>query len=581
MPSWTTSVLTVVLSAAVASTATAGVFDGEWIGGFRAGEEWVLLQTRFGGEDADMTGRADVPARGLHDVLMRHVQAGERSLAFEIASKHGTLHFTGTVTEQGTLSGLVRHGTERTRFELFPARRLSAIELGRVQGSFVADDHVILLYADGNALGYIDYDTGQLGRLFPLRDGRLVAGPDGASGPAISLTVVVERNREDQVTGFSWAPRGKPVRRYRRSRAYRSETARFHSRDGVALSGVFLIPNTTGPHPALVMASGSGPTRATSLMPYADSLVRGGVAVLLFDKRGVGASGGNHFEAGIELQAADAVAGVDWLYDHPAVDADRIGIVGMSLGGWVAPLAASMSERVRFIVLEAAPAITPAEHERLRVERQMKADGLSSRLINQALSFMDKKFDVARTGRGWDALRALREAGARAGWLPYVNAPTSLESLRWSWDHLLSYDPRPALQALDIPVLALHGRADTVVDSTVNATVLESLITTHERNLTVRQIPGANHSFLEASGAPGERAFVRGYFEQRVAWVLAQGRPAVERRPIMEPASDAIDPIEAAGTVLPLPPQCGSVSGGGTGVLPCAAPPPATYALEP
>ncbi|MGE3844388.1 MAG: alpha/beta hydrolase family protein [Vicinamibacterales bacterium] len=570
-----------VLSAAMVPTAAAGPFEGEWIGGFQIGQEMVWLQVRFGGSDANMTGRADVPAHGLRDALLRHVQGDDRRLAFEIVGTDDTFSFTGALTGQGTLSGSVRAGSRRTRFELRPSRRLSAVELGRIQGGYVVDDHVLLLYGDGNALGYIDYDTGQLGRLFPLRDGRFAAGLE-LPGQDPSLIVVAERDGEDRVVGVSWQLRGKPVRHYRRSQAYRSEAAQFRSRDGVMLSGVFLIPNTPGPHPSVVVASGSGATHATSLMPYADSLARGGVAVLLFDKRGVGASGGTYLEAGIDVQAADALAGVDWLHAHPAVDADRIGIVGMSLGGWVAPLAASRDDRVTFLLLEAAPAVTPAAHERLRVERQMKAADWPSRDIDQALAFMDRKFEVARTGIGWDELNERRARGLREGWLTYVNAPVSLEALRWSWDHLLSYDPRPALESLRVPVLALYGGADTVVDSNLNATVLEGLLAAHARNVTVRKIPDANHSFLRNDSAPGRaRAFVRGYFEQRVAWVLSQGRPSAERRPVLEPSTETPDPIEAAGTVLPRPPQCGSVPGGDTGVLACAAPPPATYMLQP
>lgn len=575
-----------VLCAATAGPVSAGGFDGEWIGGFEAGGEWVFVQARIGGEGANMTGRADLPLRGERDILLASVTAHGRQLTFELPGAHDNLVFTGALEKDGTLAGLVRQGQARSRFELLPSRRLSFAELTSLEGTYDLGDERVLLYADGKALAYVEYATGRTGRLFPLRDGRFVAGPTLAAGFPIDLTVVVERDASGLAIALSWHRTGRDGRRLLRLHPYRIESAAFESQDGARLSGRFLVPNTPGPHPAVLFVSGSGPTQASRLMPYADSLARGGVAVMIHDKRGVGASSGEYAKAGIALLAADATAGVRWLAGQSSVDAARIGLIGASLGGWVAPLAATMSPDVRFLIVEAAPSVNPAEHERLRVRRQMEADGHSPRAVTRALAFLDQKFDVAQTGTGWDALIEKRDQGAREGWLQYVNVPTSLAGLRWSWEHLLSYDPLPALRQLRIPILALYGDRDTVVDAAVNAAgIRAALAEGRQADLTLKVLNSANHSFLTAvSGGPAEtgrlRGFDRDYFDQRVAWVLAHAGPPSRRPVIGEPSVAPSHPLETAGEVLPGLPQCGGRPDGAN-ALPCLGPPAATYSQQP
>ena len=122
----------------------------------------------------------------------------------------------------------------------------------------------------------------------------------------------------------------------------------------------------------------------------------------------------------------------------------------MSLGSWVAPLAARRSPDVAFIIAESAPALTPIEHERFRVERQLRADGFPREVVARARSFMEQKFKVARTGQGWTDLTAAMGRAAREGWISYINPPSSLENLQWHWTHVLSYDPLPVLEQLDL-----------------------------------------------------------------------------------------------------------------------------------
>ena len=138
---------------------------------------------------------------------------------------------------------------------------------------------------------------------------------------------------------------------------------------------------------------------------------------------------------------------------------------------------------------------------------------------------MDQKFEVARTGDGWDALQATMVRGAREGWLSYVNPPPSLENLRWNWDHILAYDPAPALEALTCPVLVLYGGLDTIVPARVHKERMRAALErARTRDVTIKVFDQANHAFLQAvtggrRETPALKGFVAGYLGTHIAWL--------------------------------------------------------------
>lgn len=524
---WRPALLSLCVSCAfMGSPASAGPFEGQWIGGMQGKDSWIYLQARFGGEGADMTGRVDLPQNGEEALLLERVSAQASRLQFEIPGSGGNLVFDGQARGADRVVGTVRQGWAKSRFELLRLRPLSVPQMNDLSGEYVGDTpgDVVLVFAQSSVLSYTDYANGRIGRLFALADGRFVAGPSVTAGFPVEITLQPLKDGQQ----IRWTrPDGK-TRVLTRRPSYRIETVSVPSVDDVTLAGRLLVPRGQGRHPAVVMVPGSGRTTAESLMPFAHSLARAGIAVLVHDKRGVGDSTGSYGRAGIRELADDAVAAVEWLTRHPEIDGMRIGLVGTSLGGWVAPLAATRTRHVRFLVLESPPAVTPAAHERLRVESQMRADGARPEHITSALAFMDRKFAVGRTGEGWEDLQADVARGERDGWVQYVNRPQSLESMRWNWEHVLSYDPAPVLRQLRLPILALYGDRDRIVDPVRNREALEeALAMAGNREVTVHTFAEANHNFMAAvTGGPGEAArlqgFVDGYFDTRTSWLLAR-----------------------------------------------------------
>jgi dienelactone hydrolase len=553
-----------VFSACASSGAHAGPFEGEWIGGYQEKDEWVFVKVVLGGEGSAPTGRIDFPMVGIRALLLRNVRFEGAAVVFELHrapdSDVDDLVFHGR-HDNGRIKGHVRQRWKWTGFELIKMIRLPDSIIQSTVGNYeLGPGRTLLVYVSPQGLAYVDYATGRLGHLFAIAPDTFVSGPTVTSGYPVELTVRVERAEDGRVTGLTWTPAGRATQRAARRTYYRTEDVTFAS-GGVRISASLLMPAGPGPFPAVVMIHGSGPTDRASLMPVADALARNGVAVVAPDKRGAGRSTGDWVRATFDDLADDALAAVAFLKQRAGIDPHRIGLQGASLGGWVAPLAASRSSDVRFVIVEAAPTISPAEHERRRVERQMLADGVRREIVSRALAFMDRKFEVGRTGEGWDALVRDVERARREGWVDYVNPPASLENMQWHWRHVLSYDPQPALERLTCPVLAVYAELDTVVPADFSrARIVKALDRAGNTDVTVKVLPRANHGFFAAvSGGPSEvprlRGFVDGYFDARVDWLLERidGAPTVTADAAIG-RSTAPGPARGGPAEIPPPP---------------------------
>lgn len=525
--------LTLSISLLCAAPALAGSDpcpEGRWIGGFDNRGGTVAVDARISGGDA-LSGHIALPQRAEAGIPLRNVSARGRTMSFEVPGAESNLLFEGRFESPTRVRGSVRQGLGYTRFELLKVAALSPSELEAVYGTYSWGDDKVLLIAPGEEQPiYVDYETGRTGALFPLSAEEFIAGPTMGTGYPVVMRVRTARDAAGAVEAVELERQGRRVRATRQ-RFYTEVPVRFSGRD-VSLGATLLLPAGTGPHPAIVMIHGSGPVTRDGLRPFADHFARHGVAVLIADKRGTGASTGRWSRATFDDLADDALAGVAYLKSRPDILASAIGVHGTSLGGWIAPLAATKSADVAFVIVESAPVMTPREHERLRVESQMRADGHAPEVIAQAVAFMDRKFEVARTGEGWGGLVVAMHTGERAGWLPYVNPPTSLESLQWHWAHVFSYDPLPVLQQLTVPMLVLYGELDAIVPPRVHKARMEQAVRdAGKHNVTIREFARANHGFFEAiTGGRMEQprltGFVAGYFEARTAWVRSQAQAA-------------------------------------------------------
>jgi uncharacterized protein len=307
---------------------------------------------------------------------------------------------------------------------------------------------------------------------------------------------------------------------------YSEEEVRFQS-GPTTLVGTLRLPRGKRRHPALFLLQGSGDTDRESESFYADYFARHGIATLVYDKRGTGGSGGDHREASFDDFAADALAGIHYLQARKEIHPRRVGLYGRSHGGIVAPLAASRSKDVAFVINVSGAGVPPHRQVTYQAEAQMRRDGFSETEIAEAVAYLNQKWDVARAGgAGWDALQAAtREAGDKR-WLARVQPATSLEDIVPSWKLQMGYDPMPALEKLACPALAIFGELDTltpVAETTANWR--RGLALAGNKDYTIEVFPDADHALL-VWPRPGDQAhwpvLAGGYLDAMTKWINKQ-----------------------------------------------------------
>jgi pimeloyl-ACP methyl ester carboxylesterase len=186
---------------------------------------------------------------------------------------------------------------------------------------------------------------------------------------------------------------------------------------------------------------------------------RVGIGVATYDRRGEGASDGQPSVDHLELQANDALAVAD------ALGADRVGLWGFSQGSWVAPLAASRSPRVAFLVLIASTGVSPSEQMLYGVAEQVRRAGFGEDEVRRAV-------ELRRAFGAWmrepadepgSVLAAALDSASSEPWWPQAYLPTALPDpvKRETWRAEMDFDPEPVFAATTVPTLLFYGGDDS------------------------------------------------------------------------------------------------------------------------
>ena len=236
------------------------------------------------------------------------------------------------------------------------------------------------------------------------------------------------KDAKGDVRGVRYAVPGAATVEARKARVYREEEVEFRNGE-ITLSGTLLIPATRGPHPAIVLAHGSGVQDRNGYLAnirfLADHLARHGIAVLTYDKRGSGRSTGEWATASFADLAGDLVAGVRMLRTRPGIIAAQVGAGGSSQAGWVAAKAVTLLPDVAFVVLTSAggSGYTVEEQNLYNTEVEMRAAGMSEDRVARALDLQRRFFAMLRRGpeahaRDYDeAVRSAREDPSLRDWI--------------------------------------------------------------------------------------------------------------------------------------------------------------------
>ncbi len=310
---------------------------------------------------------------------------------------------------------------------------------------------------------------------------RAAVGPDGALLGAVipqqGVTVVREAGAHPLVTRKIdyGAPPGAP---------YTAEDVTVHTPEGLAFTGTLTLPLARrGRVPAVVTITGSGTqdrderiSIVDGYRPFwqvADTLARRGIATLRLDDRGMNGSSAGPSTATSADYANDIRAGLAYLRTRPEIDGARLGLVGHSEGGMIAPMVAATDPRLRGIVLLAGPAYTG---RRILAFQQRNAVANA-----KALTPDQRKAALA------ESAKATEELAARSAWLRFF----------------MDYDPLATARKVRVPVLILQGETDQQVTPEQADTLAAAFRAGGDRDVTVRAFPATDHLFVaDSAGDP-------------------------------------------------------------------------------
>jgi pimeloyl-ACP methyl ester carboxylesterase len=256
-----------------------------------------------------------------------------------------------------------------------------------------------------------------------------------------------------------------------------------YSNGDVMLAGTLLLPSGKGPFPAVVIIHGSGSSDRSNpwTATYASAFVERGVAVLHPDKRGSGESGGNWREASFSDLADDAVAAIHLLRTDVSVDSTRIGLIGFSQGGHVAPVATTRSSAVCFVINVSGSVVPILEQIGDELRKMGEREGLSAEELRTIQLLHDRAVDYALTRENWTAYSAaLAEAqrGALAESEVVKGFPADPDSGAWEFLRTIgNFDPLPHWREVEVPALFLYGGRDENVDVFKSAGIIEESLT--------------------------------------------------------------------------------------------------------
>jgi uncharacterized protein len=335
---------------------------------------------------------------------------------------------------------------------------------------------------------------------------------------------------------------------------YREEEVAYDNKAGGSLlAGTLTLPRSGGPFPAALLITGSGQQdRDEALMGHrpflvlADYLTRRGIAVLRVDDRGGGGSTGEVAKATTEDFAGDVLAGVEYLKTRKEIDPKKIGLIGHSEGGIIAPMCAARSKDIAFIVLMAGSGVPGEEILYTQSALILKAMGASEEMVAQQRKAQERMYSILKrekeNGAAEKALRAVcselqihptpdpakaaaatkEKSPQEAGHFPAAQE-AGLHMMLSPWFRFfLTYDPRPALRKVTCPVLAINGEKDLQVPPKENlAAIEEALKEGGNRDYTVKELPKLNHLFQSSqTGSPAEYGQIEETFSPAALQVI-------------------------------------------------------------
>lgn len=443
-----------------------------------AGDSSAIDGTWSQGKPLPLVFKRRVPPSDIDGTWLGTLNAGGTALrlAFHISNTPRGLEATLDSLDQGAhgipVSSIVRNGSQLR------------MEVQVVSGNFV----------------------GTLSKDLQSIDGTWSQG--GASLPLLL------KKSQDSAAVLAPKPRPQdPVKPY----PYREEEVSYSNKSapGVTLAATLTLPQGAGPFPAVVLITGSGPQNRNEeifnhrpFLVLADYLTRRGIAVLRADDRGIGKSTGDFATATTLDFATDAEAGIAFLKTRPEINHNKIGLVGHSEGGVIAPMVAARNHDVAFIVMMAG---TGVRGDQVLVEQTRLIEIANGAPAERAQKDADRERELLQFAeQAKDAAALQSELQQKMGTnMTEAQVGAVVKQLSSPWfRYFLTYDPAAALRKTICPVLVLNGEKDVQVSPAQNLPAIrKALEQAGNTHFEIDELPGLNHLFQTTkTGSPREYA---------------------------------------------------------------------------
>jgi pimeloyl-ACP methyl ester carboxylesterase len=351
-----------------------------------------------------------------------------------------------------------------------------------------AGDHLYsLTKTEGDTTLLLDYDSGRLSRL-RIGEGGWVGGPSIGVETPIAIRV---RIADDKLTI--------------NSETVASRVDAFTTQQ--LTGGTLYAPRTRGRHPAVVAIPGAG------VLP-APWFARRGIAFFALDQNA------DWRTRTFDDIANDVVAAVNMLRNRSDIDPKKVGIYASSQGGWTAPIAASKSPSIAFVVCAACPATDLSTQELIRTDAELRADGFAPAEVQEAIAYRKLYFDYLLTG----AHRGELEAAKGGRWYPRFGGMISRDApLAMWWQRNAGFIPTDYWKRVHAPALLLFGSLDTRVPPSAHA----ARIVAADPSATVVIVPNVdNEGFIAKTGGRDEVPLLDRIppraMEPTIDWILAR-----------------------------------------------------------
>ena len=321
------------------------------------------------------------------------------------------------------------------------------------------------------------------------------------------------------------------------------EVTVYNKHADINLSATLTLPKDGNNFPAVVLVSGSGPQdRNSEIMGHkpflviADYLTRNGIAVIRYDERGVKKSEGDFRAATTYDFSTDTESMVDFLKNHPKINSSKIGVIGHSEGGIIAPMLAARRSDLGFIIMLAGAGEGVKETLLYQDRLIEKANGLSDDIIEENQKQMKKIFDFVQKmdsndKRDIEKLKEMfvKKLSVGGGDMDHEKqASRMVRRMSSAWfKYLLNYDPVDNLKKVKCPVLAVNGMLDLQVDYKSHLPIIEKAFKEGlTKDYEIVKFPKLNHLMQTAkTGSPAEYGVIQETFapvvlEKMKDWIL-------------------------------------------------------------